>query len=107
MRMVEWSLYVLVVDTTRDIDFVPERVTCRLVARRPQRWRCDVGGTWYLHGDAVYATYRLRRCRPDRDAWTNALYRVRKSWRASVSVDYRGGLRCRLVEPPYIPDADA
>lgn len=106
--VLNWSVAVLVVDSTRSIDWIPERATCVRVSRRPQRWRCDIGGTWYdAHDDARYVTYRLRRCRPDRDAWANTLYRVGRQWRAAVSVDWRGGLRCRLVEPPYIPNADA
>ena len=45
--------------------------------------------------------------RDPRTLTINTLYRVGRQWRAAVSVDWRGGLRCRLVEPPYIPNADA
>jgi hypothetical protein len=33
----------------------------------------------------------------------HALYRENGAWRARVRVDYRGGVACRVPNPPYIP----
>ena len=98
----EWGINALEQADASGWYWTPTRSVC--VRTRPAHYRCDATGSWSTVGEpGVRVTYRLRYCTSSRRIGTHALYRDGATWRARVRVDYRGGLACRVPNPPYIP----
>jgi len=98
----EWGINALEQADASGWYWTPTRSTC--VRTKPAHYRCDATGAWSTVGESgVRMTYRLRYCAASRRIGTHAFYFDGRSWRARVRVDYRGGITCRVPNPPYIP----
>ncbi len=98
----EWGINALEQADASGWYWTPTRSVC--VRTKPAHYRCDATGSWSTVGEpGVRVTYRLRYCTSSRRIGNHALYRDGATWRARIRVDYRGGLACRVPNPPYIP----
>ena len=92
-----WSDFVLWTPDADGVTWEPFRARCAT------RQRCSVDGIWWQADDALFATYQLRQCKASRRVWEHDLARTRRGWVARILVDRRGGVVCRVVDPPYVP----
>lgn len=92
-----WSEWVLSTPNADGVYWQPWRAACS------SKRRCRVDGAWWVDDAYTVATYRLRACRASRRVWESDLARNRRGWVARVLVDARGGLICRVPDPPYVP----
>lgn len=98
----EWGINTLEQADASGWYWTPTRSVC--TRTRAAHYRCDATGSWSTVGEpGVRVTYRLRYCTSSRRIGNHALYRDGAVWRARIRVDYRGGLACRVPNPPYIP----
>lgn len=92
-----WSEWVLSTPDADGVAWQPWRASCS------SKRRCRVDGAWLVDDATIVATYRLRRCIASRRVWESDLARTRRGWVARVLIDRRGGLICRVIDPPYVP----
>lgn len=93
-----WSAFVLSTPDADGVEWVPTRARCT------SRRRCSVLGWWWIGDEGAPATYHFRQCKATRRVWEHDLARTRRgAWIARILVDRRGGVVCRLIDPPYIP----
>lgn len=92
-----WSEWVLSTPDADGVAWQPWRASCS------SKRRCRVDGAWLVDDAAIVASYRLRRCIASRRVWESDLARTRRGWVARVLIDRRGGLICRVLDPPYVP----
>ena len=96
-----WSEWVLGTPDAAGFYWQPWHAGCS------SKRRCRVDGAWWIDDAYTPMTYRLRACRATRRVWESDLAHTRRGWVARILVDRRGGLICRLVDPPYVPAGGA
>ncbi len=92
-----WSEWVLSTPDADGVYWQPWHAGCS------SKRRCRIDGAWWVDDAYTAMTYRLRACRASRHVWESDLAHTRTGWVARVLVDRRGGLICRVPDPPYIP----
>lgn len=92
-----WSEDVLATPDADGVTWQPWSASCS------SRRRCRIDGVWWVDDTYTVATYRLRACRPSRRVWEDDLAKTQRGWVARVLIDRRGGVVCRVPDPPYVP----